>query len=241
MDLENTTSTPVPSNEPRPASDWLDAGRLIEKIEQVRDLAREDFHDRGLPRRVDDIRRLVGDAARLGESVKDRSPLDFLVPSMVILGLLVISMPVLLALRLPSEISLSVLEVFEPIDAAMNVVLLVLGLWFVIYRTLVERRRAKMMRMIHRFRSIVHLLDLVQLTKSIEPDREDPLSIEQRVRYLDLCSQSTSLAAKGAALLIARYSDARVVAAVNEIETVCSGISQKIWNKIQVLQTISES
>lgn len=241
MDSENTTTTPATPGESRTASDWLDADRLIEKIKQVRDLAHEDFHDRGLPRRVDDLRRLVGDAAQLADSVKDRSPLDFLLPSIVILSLVVASMPVLLALRLPNEISLSVLDVFEPIDAAMNVVLLLLGLWFVIYRTLVERRRAKMMRMLHRFRSIVHLLDLVQLTKSIEPDKEDPLSVTQRIRYLDLCSQTASLAAKGAALLIARYSDARVVAAVNEIESVCSGVSQKIWNKIQVLQTIRDS
>ena len=54
-------------------------------------------------------------------------------------------------------------------------------------------------------------------------------------RYLDYCSELLSLASKVAALYMERLNDPVVLAAVNEIETLAGGLSNKIWQKITLL------
>jgi hypothetical protein len=54
-------------------------------------------------------------------------------------------------------------------------------------------------------------------------------------RYLDYCSELLSITSKVAALLVQYFDDAVVLGAVNEIETLTTGLSGKIWQKITVL------
>ena len=54
-------------------------------------------------------------------------------------------------------------------------------------------------------------------------------------RYLDYCSEMLSLVGKVAALHLQKLDDATVVAAVNEIEGLTTGLSEKIWQKIDML------
>ena len=54
-------------------------------------------------------------------------------------------------------------------------------------------------------------------------------------RYLDYCSELLSLSAKGAAVIAQRFDDPPVLAAVNEIEALTSGLSRKIWQKLMIL------
>jgi hypothetical protein len=54
-------------------------------------------------------------------------------------------------------------------------------------------------------------------------------------RYLDYSSEMLSLTGKIAALYAQNFDDAHVVAAVNDIEDLTSGLSRKIWQKIMIL------
>jgi hypothetical protein len=54
-------------------------------------------------------------------------------------------------------------------------------------------------------------------------------------RYLDYCSEMLALSGKVAALYAQDFEDADVVAAVNDIEDLTSGLSRKIWQKIMIL------
>lgn len=197
------------------------------------------FPDRGLPDRLDDLATLSSDAAALAERVKGRSPLDFLIPAVAMLAILALVGGIVITNHFRVEVPTSVLDLVEPLDAAVNLGILLLTFGFLLYRIMVERRRARLLAMIHRIRSLVHLLDMTQLTKNLEPATEAPLPLDDRIRYLDYCSQAASLAGKCAALLIAHQPDPQVVAAVNEVESVCSGIAQKIWAKIAVLRASS--
>ncbi len=138
--------------------------------------------------------------------------------------------------QLRLNVPTSFAEILGTLDAAANLAFLTVGLMFLVYRFRVEKRREKVMRMLHRIRSLVHLLDMVQLTKNLEVEPKGDLSIADKIRYLDACSQAAALAGKSAALLIGEYDEPSVISAVTEIEIVCSGISQKIWAKIAVLQ-----
>jgi len=54
-------------------------------------------------------------------------------------------------------------------------------------------------------------------------------------RYLDYCSELLSLTSKIAALFVERFDDSVTLSAVNEIESLTSGLSRKVWQKITML------
>jgi hypothetical protein len=84
-----------------------------------------------------------------------------------------------------------------------------------------------------------------QLTK--DPDRvirstsDTPSSPERELqgfqlgRYLDYCSEMLSLVSKVAALYAQSFDDHVVLAAVDEVESLTTGLSAKIWLKIMIL------
>ncbi|MEL7482692.1 MAG: hypothetical protein AAGJ29_14180, partial [Pseudomonadota bacterium] len=58
------------------------------------------------------------------------------------------------------------------------------------------------------------------------------------MRYLDYCTEMLSLTGKLAALYMQDIRDAVVIQAVNEIEDLTSGLSNKIWQKLQILHNV---
>ena len=109
-----------------------------------------------------------------------------------------------------------------------------------------KRRRA--LASLHELRSVVHIVDMHQLTKDPEriiAGRADTASSPTRTisapelgRYLDYCSELLSLASKVSALFAQHFSDSVVLAAVNEIEALANGFSNKIWQKITLLDRV---
>ena len=107
-----------------------------------------------------------------------------------------------------------------------------------------KRRRA--LGTIHGLRSLAHVVDMHQLTK--DPERlaspaPDTASSPERTmtpaelgRYLDYCSELLSVNSKLAALLVEHFNDEVVLGAVNEIETLTTGLSGKIWQKIRLIE-----
>jgi hypothetical protein len=57
------------------------------------------------------------------------------------------------------------------------------------------------------------------------------------VRYLDYCSELLSLTSKLAALYVQHLPDPQVQASVNEVVSLTTGLSSKIWQKIVILDT----
>jgi hypothetical protein len=139
----------------------------------------------------------------------------------------------------------NVSEALQGSDAARNdVIFLSLAIFFLVsLETRVKRRRV--LRSLHRLRSIVHIVDMHQLTKDPEhvlSPRTETASSPARVltrfelaRYLDYCSEMLSLSSKLAALHVQYVNDAVVLNAVNDIETLAASLSNKIWQKIMIL------
>jgi hypothetical protein len=106
--------------------------------------------------------------------------------------------------------------------------------------------RRTLLDLLHRLRSLAHVVDMHQLDKDPEQARADyqptAASPERRImnaeelhHYFDYCSELVSLIAKTAALCAERTSDAVVLHTVSEIETLAAQMSQKIWQKISLL------
>ena len=106
--------------------------------------------------------------------------------------------------------------------------------------------RARVLRLVHRLRSLAHVIDMHQLTKVPERlergRREDDgldLTREQLAHYFDYCTEMLSLVGKAAALFAEDTTDGEVLDAVEGIETLTSDMARKVWQKIAVLQSQS--
>lgn len=106
--------------------------------------------------------------------------------------------------------------------------------------------RRTLLDLLHRLRSLAHVVDMHQLDKDPEqaraayhPTPESPprriMDAEDLHHYLDYCSELVSLVAKTAALCAERTSDPVVLGTVSEVETLTAQMSQKIWQKISLL------
>jgi len=92
---------------------------------------------------------------------------------------------------------------------------------------------------------MAHIIDMHQLTKDPEravgqgPATESSpqlqLSSFELGRYLDYCREMLSLTGKVAALYVQDFEDGVALQAVNEIEDLTTGLSQKIWQKMMIL------
>ena len=121
----------------------------------------------------------------------------------------------------------------------------------ILFLTTVETRvkRQRTLTAIHKLRSIAHIVDMHQLTKDpekylVNPDKTDTASSPKRIytayelgRYLDYCSEMLSLIGKVGAMYIQEFPDSEAVGAVNELESLTTGLSRKIWQKIMILNT----
>jgi hypothetical protein len=169
-------------------------------------------------------------------------------------GLAALTIAALIALVLWAAIELrnlvkggtvTLAEALQSIDAATSelIFLSLVVLFLVSLETRLKRRTA--LRMLHRLRSIAHIVDMHQLTKDpehvlrpVESTASSPsrvLSRTQLPRYLDYCSELLALTSKLAALHAQNLNDAVVLNAVNDIEALTADLSRKIWQKISIL------
>ncbi|MFM9939052.1 MAG: hypothetical protein ACKVP7_06115 [Hyphomicrobiaceae bacterium] len=142
----------------------------------------------------------------------------------------------------------SVYSVLQGIEATMNIVVLmgVAVLFLIGFEERLKRRRA--VAAIHELRSIVHVIDMHQLTKdpgSIVGQGRDTASSPKRsltpfllARYLDYCSEMLSLTAKVAALYAQSLPDPVVASAANDLEQMTANLANKIWQKINIVQNM---
>ena len=116
---------------------------------------------------------------------------------------------------------------------------------FFLYSIPDRLQRGRSLALLHRLRSLAHVIDMHQLTKDPErfrpdyvvtPSSVDPgLTATQMQHYLEYCSEMLSLVGKAAALVAEESRDAIVLDAVSGIETLTTSLSRKIWQKISML------
>ncbi len=140
----------------------------------------------------------------------------------------------------------------QDIDAGCSVLIAAgIGIFFLF--TLERRvKRHRVMKSLHALRSFAHLVDMHHLSKCPhrflweQPNQEDDghktvemrqneLSLFQTARYLIYCNEMLSLISKIAVLYIQRFDDPISTSAVNEIETLTTGLSRKIWQTLMVM------
>lgn len=223
----------------------LKLDRIVATIAQLQRRIAERFPDSGLSKVAGELHRLGSDEEHL--LLRMRRPIWILRigAALGIAGLLlIVALLGTVAFRVSTHVQ-SITDLLQASESAINdVVVLSLAIYFFLsLETRVKRTRA--LRALHKLRSIVHIVDMHQLTKDPEhvvaPARTTASSPERTFtrfelsRYLDYCSELLSLASKLAAVYVQYLNDTVVLDAVNDIETLASSLSNKIWQKIMIL------
>ncbi|MEO8419576.1 MAG: hypothetical protein ABI457_00135 [Hyphomicrobium sp.] len=143
------------------------------------------------------------------------------------------------------EASTELTNVMQGVDAGVSLLIVLGGAAFYLSSLESRWRRRAVLKALHEFRSVAHVIDMHQLTKdpsalggprtSSSPDRE--MTRFELVRYLSYCSEMLSLASKSAAVYAEKIDDPAVVDAVGDIERLTTNLSQKIWQKITLVET----
>src|SRR5581483_11218682 len=139
----------------------------------------------------------------------------------------------------------------QALDASIGSVVFVGAaiLFLVNWETRIKRNRA--LRAIHELRALAHIVDMHQLTKDpenyfgrgrrpIAPPKREMTPFELN-RYLDYCNDSLALISKIAALYVQGFQDPVLLDAVDDVEDLTSGLSRKIWQKLTILESLTQS
>jgi hypothetical protein len=133
----------------------------------------------------------------------------------------------------------------ETLEAAINTALLAgVGL-LALVRLEARVKSRRVARGLHGLRSVIHVIDMHQLTKdpvALSPDFHPTATSPRRdmdavalSRYLDYCSELLAITGKLAALYAQAVPEEGVASAVNDIEVLGASLSRKIWQKITLI------
>ncbi len=228
----------------------LDDTQIIATIARLRDRIEERFPGSGLGKVGGELLALAQESADVVAYLRRPNW-----PLRIGVGLVIVTFFGVLGvmattIHLPTRVD-KLADFVQAIDATINdIVFLGIALFFLVTaEARLKRRRA--LASLHELRSVVHIVDMHQLTKDPEriiAGRSDTASSPERTisaseigRYLDYCSELLSLASKVSALFAQYFNDPVVLAAVNEIETLANGFSNKIWQKITLLDRVISS
>ena len=144
-----------------------------------------------------------------------------------------------------NQVSRDAFASVEGVEAAINTALLAtLGLMALV-RLEARVKRQRVARGLHQLRSIIHVIDMYQLTKDpaglapdLPPGGPSPrreMDDGEMSRYLDYCTELLAITGKLAALYSQAVPDEGVASAVNDIELLGASLSRKIWQKITLI------
>lgn len=221
----------------------LDADHIVRTVARLRDRIGERFPERGLVRLVDDLHDVASaTASRVATIEQPNTPLR-IVSGILIAGILTLVITVFATSSLPRG-SADAIDLIQTLDSALNDVVLIGAAIFFLGTIEGRMKRRRALRFIRELRALAHIVDMHQVTKDPERlGRDDndeesgtPMTAIAMGRYLDYCSEMLSLIGKVAALYIQGFDDPVVLSAVDEVESLTTGLSGKIWQKIMILE-----
>ncbi len=222
----------------------LRTDRIIETSEKLLQRLQNRFPDASLTSLCEDL--VVVTRLAHQRSEEFRNPLIGvrILSALVIIGIVAGSLSILLALR-NNTADLTLVEFIQVLEAGINDIILIGAAVFFLITLETRAKRRRSLEAIHELRSIAHIIDMHQLTKDpvyvvaegkVGSQEVRPMTPFELSRYLDYCSEMLSVCGKIAAIYVQTLNDAVVIAAVNEIESLTTGLSRKIWQKMLILE-----
>ncbi len=230
----------------------LDGEKVAKTVTSLRRRISERFPDSGLLQVCEQMERISAKTQQTSAEIS--SPIWWIRGTgwalIGLVGLIGVVLPFVLASGFTTE-ELTLRSFMELGDPVMNEIVLLGALVFFLFSLETRVKRHRALKAIHQLRSIAHVIDMHQLTK--DPERvvsatykstnlspTPKLDQFQLRRYLDYCSEMLSLTGKMAALYVQNFDDGVALSAVNEVESLTTGLSRKVWQKIMILYNMSQ-
>ncbi len=222
----------------------LHVGHTVDQLERR---IRARFGDRGLTRAALDLRRLVDEVQSEAGQSHIRLRRTTLIARTASISIVVATV-VLLVFSLRNALSegLENSEDWVPlIESVINDLVFSAIAMLFLWAFPERRERRTLLRLLHRLRSLAHVIDMHQLSK--DPEQVSPtytrtdqsvshgLDADQLHHYLNYCSEMLSLTAKTAALCAEHSTDDVILNTISTMETMTTELSNKIWQKISLL------
>ena len=138
----------------------------------------------------------------------------------------------------------------QSVEAALSTAVF-LGAALLFLVTLEARiKRSRALKALHELRAMAHVIDMHQLTKDPErslisgpatassPKRQ--MSAFLLGRYLDYCSEMLAILSKIAAVYGQGTQDDATLRSVDQVETLTAGLARKVWQKVILLDHLSD-
>ena len=227
----------------------LDSSKIISTIERLSRRIGERFPDSGLYGVAQQLLALAHQSKERAQYVS--RPIHWIritiggLIGLIIAG--VVGMTIALTALDFTAIQFDFLEFVQAVESGINdIIFLGAGIFFLVTLE-VRYKRRRALNALNELRAIAHVIDMHQLTKDPEyvlgrsaataSSPERTMSASDLGRYLDYCSEMLSLAGKLAALYTQRFDDGVVLDSVNDIETLTTDLSRKIWQKLMILHS----
>jgi hypothetical protein len=227
----------------------LDREQIMSTIERLRNRINERFPASGLGRVAAELIRIAHETSSLSEYFAKP---NWAIRSATVFGVILMLATVIFvatSIRLDLNVS-GIADFFQGAEAAVSMLVFLGASVFFLASLETRLKRSKALPALHQLRSVAHIVDMHQLTKDPEhlaiPAASTASSPERSMtpielgRYLDYCSELLSLVSKLAALHVQYLNDAVVLNAVNDIEQLSNQLSNKIWQKITLLEKVVE-
>lgn len=230
----------------------LDSEMIVKTVKKLKMRMEERFPDRNLTLVCEELLDVAMEAHQRAEHISKpnwwiRTTVLLLI---VFLLFLLLSAPFFLDVEI-TEMSLG--DFVQTLEASLNDVILIGAAIFFLITIESRIKRNRTLDAFHELRSLAHVIDMHQLTK--DPERilayesgpntpsspKDVMTSFELERYLDYCSEMLSLIGKVAAIYVQDFDDQVALTAVNEIETLTTGLSRKIWQKIMIIYSMEET
>ena len=227
----------------------LSVDRTVATLQKLKRRIEERFPESGLASVGGELCEIAGETrTRVDRISRPHYPTRLLVGLflLILIGIVWYSVTELIQFR--QDEALSIDQLVSLIEAGSNELILAGAAFIFLFSIETRIKRTRALRVLHEFRAVAHVIDMHQLTKdpsrvmgasgrTTESSPERTMTAFQLTRYLNYGSELLALVGKLAALYAQSLPDHVVVGVVNEIESLTSGLSRKIWQKIILLDT----
>lgn len=226
--------------------DRLNAQHVIGTVDRLERRIGARFEGRGLHRVAGELRELSEEVATVSSDARLHVRSVTIFTRIAMLAVVVVTgTAVAFAARGLDEFAGGTLAWVTLLESAINdLVFAAIALYF-LYALPSRVVRGRLLAVLHRLRSLAHIVDMHQLTKDPERLRPDFVCTDESVshdldraemeHYLDYCSELLACVGKVAALCAEESQDSVVLNTVASVETLTTDMSRKIWQKISLL------
>jgi hypothetical protein len=222
--------------------------KIIETQQRLQQRIVKRFPASGLSEVASDLQKVAEEAVARAELIRRPNvPLRIGVAILLLAGV-VLAVIIARSIKVRADLE-EALNLAQFVEAGLGAIVFIgLGVLFLITLEMRWKRR-RALAALHELRAIAHVVDMHQLAKDpdgllhrgrivSEAPTQTTKTLHELNRYLNYCNELLAIISKVAALYVQNFPDASTVAAVDNIESLCLGLSQKIWQKIMVLEEI---